>query len=53
MKYNKGDTVCIKKTKEVGEIVEVSEFVKMYRVNTGTQCIWVDDNEIEEVNKND
>lgn len=49
MKYNKGDTVRIKKTKEVGEIVEVSEFVNMYRVNTGTQYIWFNESDIDEV----
>lgn len=49
MTLNKGDKVRIKRTKEIGEIIEAPDYIPMYRVDTGTQCIWVNDNEVEEI----
>lgn len=49
MKYSVGTKVCIKKTKAIGTIISIAEYISMYRVDTGTQCIWVNDNEVEEV----
>lgn len=49
MTLNKGDKVRIKRTKEIGVIIEAPDYIPMYYVDTGTQCIWVDDNEVEEV----
>ena len=53
MTLNKGDTVRIKRTKEIGEIIKAPDYVSMYYVDTGTRCVWVDDSEIEEVGEND
>lgn len=53
MNHSVGDKVRIKKTKEIGTIISIADYIGMYRVDTGTQCIWVDYNEVEEVNEND
>lgn len=53
MKYSVGTKVCIKKTKAIGTIISIAEYISMYRVDTGTRCVWVDDSEIEEVGEND
>lgn len=49
MKYSVGDTVRIKRTKEIGKIIKAPTYVPMYYVDTGTRCVWVDDSEVEEV----
>lgn len=49
MTLNKGDKVRIKRTKEIVKIIEAPDYIPMYYVDTGTQCVWVDDSEVEEV----
>lgn len=48
MTLNKGDKVRIKSTGEIGCIINIAGYIPMYRVDTGAQCIWVNDNEVEE-----
>lgn len=41
MKLEVGTRVRDKETGAVGTIIEASEFINLYRVDIGTECIWL------------
>lgn len=47
MELEVGTRVRDKNTGAVGTVISVSDFVDLYRVDIGTECIWLDAERIE------